>query len=209
MSHRSVTPYFYRCRRAAIAVVAAAIALAPGRPQPVTAALVSTGAVAQASLAQAVVAFSAPPQLVAATTSRNLVSERNATYYLTLDLPAGANVGLQSVQVRLSEGHDSIFRFNPEDTLAFEGNRGSRGALLPLGEVTQSRPDKSISLRFETPVAPGRQVTIALRPERNPRFEGVYLFEVTAYPAGEQVESHFAGYARLQFYENDGDPLRQ
>lgn len=209
MIHRSVMPHFYRCRHAAIAVMAAAISLAPGRPQPATATLVPASAIVQSGIAQAVVAFSVPPQLVAATTSRNLVSERNATYYLTLDLPAGANVGLQSVQVRLSEGRDSIFRFNPEDTLAFEGNRNSRGALLPLAEVTQSRPDTSLSLRFETPVAPGRQVTLALRPERNPRFEGVYLFEVTVYPAGEQVESYFAGYARLQFYENDSDPLRQ
>ncbi|HEY9736761.1 MAG TPA: DUF2808 domain-containing protein [Trichocoleus sp.] len=185
------------------ASVGLGLLLRPNQPAVAIAPL----SLAEVDLAQRPVAFTQPPQLVSATTSRNLVSDRNASYYLTLDLPAGANVNLQSVRIRMTEGRDSIFRFRPQDTLAFEGSRQSRGPQLPLGEVTQDREQRSLTVQFNPSVEPGRNVTLVLRPERNPRFEGVYLFEVVAYPEGEQVESYFTGYARLQFYETDNDPL--
>ncbi|HEY9763525.1 MAG TPA: DUF2808 domain-containing protein [Trichocoleus sp.] len=160
--------------------------------------------VAAVELADGTVAFVNPPRLTAASTTRNGVDE-NATYYLTLDLPAEASVGLQRVTIRLSEGRAPLLRFNLGATTAFEGTRYARGATLPLAAVTEDRDSQTVTIEFDPAVAPGRTVTLALRPNRNPHVGGVYLFEVTAYPAGERVQSYFSGYARLQFYENDRD----
>ncbi|NJN22058.1 MAG: DUF2808 domain-containing protein, partial [Leptolyngbya sp. RL_3_1] len=44
-------------------------------------------------------------------------------------------------------------------------------------------------------------------PPRNPRWEGVYLFEVVVAPAGDLNRPHRAGTARLQIYSSDSDPL--
>lgn len=159
------------------------------------------------AIAQTPTTFVSPPQLVGATTTRSLVSELNATYYLTLDLPATAGVGLQTVEIRLDEGRDPTFHFQVEATQAFEGTREARGAVLPLASVVEDRDRNAITLQFDPAVAPGRSLTLALRPRRNPRFEGVYLFGVTAAPPGSQAEPYFTGYARLHFYEIDNDPF--
>ncbi|MBD0270246.1 MAG: DUF2808 domain-containing protein [Cyanobacteria bacterium Co-bin8] len=160
---------------------------------------------AAVELAQRPTAFVQQPQLIESSTTRNLVNQLNATYYVTLDLPAGAEAGLQTIQIRLTQGRDPIFRFRPDDTRAFEGSRYSRGSEIPIGAVTQDRDENTLTVQLDPAVLPGRTVTLALRPERNPRFEGIYLFEVTAFPAGEQVQSRFTGYARLHFYDTDRD----
>jgi hypothetical protein len=160
---------------------------------------------AATELAQRPTSFVQQPRLIESSTSRSLVFEPNATYYVTVDVPAGANASLQAIQIRMTQGRDPVFRFRAEDTRAFEGTRYARGNELPVGQVTQDRDDLTLTVQLDPAVAPGRTVTLALRPERNPRFEGTYLFAVTALPAGEQVEPRFTGYARLQFYENDRD----
>ncbi|MBD0268389.1 MAG: DUF2808 domain-containing protein [Cyanobacteria bacterium Co-bin8] len=160
---------------------------------------------AAVELAQQPTSFVQQPRLIESSTTRNLVSQLNATYYVTLDLPAGADAGLQTVQIRLTEGRDPIFRFRPDDTQVFEGTRYDRGTEIPVGVVTQDRDENTLTVQLDPAVLPGRTVTLALRPERNPRFEGIYLFEVTAFPAGEQVQPRFTGYARLHFYHNDRD----
>lgn len=160
---------------------------------------------AAVELSDGTVAFVSPPRLSAASVTRNGADEPNATYYLTLDLPAEASVGLQRVKIRLAEGRAPSLHFDLEATAAFEGTRNDRGAALPLASVIEDRDSQTVVIQFDPAVSPGRTLTLALRPNRNPREGGVYLFEVTAYPAGEQVQSYFAGYARLQFYENDRD----
>lgn len=166
---------------------------------------VSPGEAAQ--LSDGTVAFTVPPRLIEAVTTRNRVSERNATYYLTLDLPAGAEEPLQKLEIRLDEGRANLLRFNLDDTQAFTGDRHSQGASLPLGEVVENPDTKTLTITFDPPVAPGQLVTIALHPARNPRFEGTYLFGVTAFPQGDRPQSYFSGYARLSFYSDDRDPF--
>jgi hypothetical protein len=57
---------------------------------------------------------------------------------------------------------------------------------------------------FDPPVPPGKIITIGLRPTRNPLYDGVYLFRVTAFPPGEKATGQFLGFGRLQFY-TDGN----
>lgn len=160
------------------------------------------GPAAAIQYADGTVAFSSPPRLTDSYTTRNQVGDGNATYYLTVDFPAAAAEPLDRVVIRLREGYDPIFRYRTEATEAFVNlPDGSRP--LSLGEVVENRDDRTLTIAFDPPVQPGGAITLALRPVRNPRFGGVYLFGATAYPVGEQVESTFMGYARLSFYERD------
>ncbi len=150
------------------------------------------------------VGFSYPPRLTESYATRNLVSESNVTYYLTFDFPEAAVEPLDRVVVRLNEGYDPIFRYRLEATEAFANTPNGR-VRLPLGELTQDQDARELSISFDPPAEPGVPITLALRPVRNPRFGGVYLFGATAYPVGDTVEPTFLGYARLSFYERDRD----
>ncbi|HZG38039.1 MAG TPA: DUF2808 domain-containing protein [Nodosilinea sp.] len=148
------------------------------------------------------VGFSYPPRLTESYATRNLVSESNVTYYLTFDFPAAAVEPIDRVVVNLEQGYDPIFRYRLEATEAFAHTPDGR-VPLSLGAVTEDRDARDLIISFDPPAQPGVPITLALRPVRNPRFGGVYLFGATAYPVGDVVESTFMGYARLTFYERD------
>ncbi|MGG6241943.1 DUF2808 domain-containing protein [Nodosilinea sp. AN01ver1] len=148
------------------------------------------------------VGFSYPPRLTDSYATRSLVSDSNVTYYLTFDFPAAAVEPLDRVVVNLNEGYDPIFRYRLSATEAFANTPEGR-VPLPLGQVTEDRDSRALTITFDPPVQPGVPITLALRPVRNPRFGGVYLFGVNAYPVGDTVEPTFLGYARLSFYERD------
>ncbi|PSN17030.1 hypothetical protein C7271_19855 [filamentous cyanobacterium CCP5] len=150
------------------------------------------------------VAFMAPPRLNRAYANRQRVGEAHPTYYLTFQLPEGAAVPLTRLMVELSEGRrDFLFHYQLEATVAFVGTPESRGESIDFGELSQDRQRKSITLDFEPAIAPGQVVTVGLKPERNPRFPGTYLFRVTGFPSGDLVAPSFMGYARLGFYDTD------
>lgn len=146
-------------------------------------------------------AFAQPPSLVAATTTDKDTDVWGAKYYFTIDLPATASEPLQQITFSQTESTQRI-RFKQKDTFAFEGTPERRGPKLSL-QPTKS-DHKTLTVTFNPPVSPGKTVTIGLRPIQNPRYDGVYLFGVTAFPAGEQVRSQFLGFGRLQFY-TDGN----
>ncbi|NJL84983.1 MAG: DUF2808 domain-containing protein [Leptolyngbyaceae cyanobacterium SM1_1_3] len=151
------------------------------------------------------IAFVQLPQLLEATTTRNRTQTRNATYYFTLDLPEAAGEPLSKVVIAPSNFRlTSDLRYRLENSTAFV--RDARGARSPisLGSVTQDENSAAITFTFDPPVQPGQVVTLSLSPVRNPRWGGTYLFGVTAFPAGESVQSQFAGYGQLRFYESDG-----
>ena len=148
------------------------------------------------------VGFSYPPRLTESYTTRNQVGDSSATYYLSFDFPAAAAEPLDRVVIQLREGYDPIFRYRLEATQAFANTPTGR-LPLPLGDLSQDPEARTLTIAFDPPVEPGQSITLALRPSRNPRFGGVYLFGATAYPVGETVEPTFMGYARLSFYEPD------
>jgi hypothetical protein len=161
-----------------------------------------------AELAQAIqlrdgtVYFVQPPDLVEATTTFNSVNVWGATYYFTINVPENAGEPLQRVMITQREGADDI-RFDLKDSRAFVGTRSNKGARLTLS-VTRDRENRTVSVMFDPPVAPGQTITIGLRPVQNPRSSGIYLFGVTAFPVGEKSHGQFLGFGRLHFY---GDGL--
>jgi hypothetical protein len=168
---------------------------------------VGGGSVAQAvQLADGTVYFAQPPDLVAATTTFKS-AYASSTYYFTLNLPATAGEPLQKVTLTQQEGVEAI-GFDLEESYAFEGTRDREGTKLAVESVTQDPKTRAISVNFSPPVAPGKLVTISLRPVHNPTIGGVYLFGVTAFPTGEKPYGQFLGYGRLQFYSHGGGGIR-
>lgn len=142
--------------------------------------------------------FAQPPDLVEATTTFKAVNVWGATYYFTINVPSKAGEPLQRVTITQRQGADNI-RFKLTDSRAFVGTRNRKRERLTL-IVTQERDKKTVFVNFVPPLTPGRTVTIGLRPVRNPRFSGVYLFGVTAYPRGEKSHGQFLGFGRFHFY---------
>lgn len=144
--------------------------------------------------------FAKPPRLVKAVTTRSETNVWSATYYFTLSLSPDAGVPLERVTITKTEGAGDI-RYSPEETIAFEGTHRDKGQQLTVGEVAIDKETRSVLVTLNPPVPPGKTVTIGLRPVRNPKNGGIYLFGVTAFPAGEKPYGHFLGYGRLHFYD--------
>lgn len=150
-------------------------------------------------LANGKVYFAHPPRLVSATTTFKETNVWSSRYYFTVEIPADAGEALQTVNIVQTQGADQI-RFNLKETRAFSGKSAKRGEKLTLQSVTGDPDTGIISVNFDPSVAAGTTVTIELHPYENPRYSGVYLFGVTAFPAGEQPQGQFLGYGRLHFY---------
>ncbi|MGB8700025.1 MAG: DUF2808 domain-containing protein [Thermosynechococcaceae cyanobacterium] len=141
--------------------------------------------------------FAGVPSLGKVSATDNQAWAWSATYFFTVKMPADASEPLGQILLKQTEGLDTI-DFNTKRTYAYlNGDRRQKVALQSI-----QNQDDTLTVQFDPPIAPGTTVTLGLRPYNNPRNGGVYLFGVTAYPAGEKVSSQFIGYGRLQFYEN-------
>ena len=150
------------------------------------------------------VSFEQSPRLVEAKTTFNNVGAWGAKYYFTIELPSDAGEPLQKVTLNLRQGADDI-RFRIDDTFAFIGTPDGDREKIP--QTATIDEDDTISVVFEQPISPGTTVTVGLRPRRNPDLSGVYLFGVTAFPAGEKPYGLYLGPGRLQFYRGVNDEL--
>lgn len=144
--------------------------------------------------------FAHPPSLIGASSTFNTVYARSVTYYFTLGLPANAGEPLAKVTIAQKDFPDEI-RFNLADSMVFAGNSSGDRVKLGVKEIAWDDQQKAIAVTFDPPVPPGQVITIGLSPYRNPRYGGVYLFGVTAFPVGENPQGQFLGYGRLHFYE--------
>lgn len=143
--------------------------------------------------------FDKSPRLVGAATTFDNVYMWGSTYYFTISVPEDAGEPLQRVTITQVEGFDEI-PYYLESTQAFVGTRSHPGQALTLSEVTKNPDEQTVSVTIDPPVPPGETVTIALRPIRNPFVDGIYLFRVNAFPAGEKAHGLDLGIARLHFY---------
>jgi Protein of unknown function (DUF2808) len=149
--------------------------------------------------------FVRPPSLVSATTTERRVSDSSASYYFTVNVPEDAGEPLGRVEITQRDGsiRSRLVQFEAENTRAFVGSKRDRDNEIQLGENTYDRETQTLSIVFDPPVPPNTTITLELEPERNPRRDGIYLFGVTAYPAGADSYGQFLGYGRLQFDASD------
>lgn len=147
--------------------------------------------------------FVQPPQLLKAIATHKAAGFWSSSYYFTLSLPPNAGEPLQTVVIAQEQNVDQP-RLDLRDSRAFEGNNIDRpGAALPLKNVTVDRKTQTITITFDPPVAPGKTITIGLYPIQNPSAGGVYLYGVTAFPAGIPANGSFLGYGRITIYSDD------
>ncbi|BAY10097.1 DUF2808 domain-containing protein [Calothrix sp. NIES-2098] len=159
-------------------------------------------------LSKAVLAFSfgmlllpiSKTYAVDASTTYNQTSVGAATYYFTVAIPAGAKP-LQQVTLTQIQGGENI-EFDAKHSSAFVGSSDRTGENLPVSLVKNPNQDGSVTVQFAQPLPAGKTVTIALKPYRNPDYDGVYLFHLKAAPANQNTEGQSLGVARLQFYPN-------
>jgi hypothetical protein len=152
-------------------------------------------------LSDGTVSFVQPPRLDRASSTQKSAHFPGSTYFFTLTLPDNAGEPLQKVVITQEPSSD-VVRFDRRYTEAFEGTADREGAKLPLKEVVFDRQARTVTVLFEPPVAPGKTVTIGLYAIRNPDVGGVYLYGVTAFPAGEKARGQFLGYGRIHIYDN-------
>ncbi|MEB3210224.1 MAG: DUF2808 domain-containing protein [Leptolyngbyaceae bacterium] len=167
--------------------------------------VVGVGVVAEGvQLADGKVYFERPPSLVNATATVHRLGATNARYYFDLNVPVDAGEPLQRVTIA-QEGGNSFVRqveFDDDEAQAFLGSRRRRGEEVAIASSVWNEDTQTVTIEFATPIAPGTDVTIRLEPERNPELTGIYLFGVTAFPAGDNSQGQFLGYGRFGFSSN-------
>lgn len=172
------------------------------------AALLNVQAADAVRLSDGRVYFVQPPRLVNAVTTERSALARNATYYFTIEVPANSDEPLGQVAISQRDGNSAARRvaFDVEDSVAFIGTRREQGAEVSIANTTFDDETNTVTLQFNPPIPPATTVTIGVDPERNPRTGGIYLYGVTAFPAGEQPYGQFLGYARIDI-NDPGDNL--
>jgi hypothetical protein len=148
------------------------------------------------------VTFDKSPRLLDAFTTFDNVWVWGANYYFILSLPEDIGEPLKTVLIQQRQGLETI-DFRLDRTIAFEGKPRRKGETIAIESVIYDSETDSITIVFEQPVLPGRNVTIGLEPVRNPYSSGVYLFGVPAFPFGEEPLGLYLGVGRLQFYRRN------
>ncbi|OCQ99161.1 hypothetical protein BCD64_24010 [Nostoc sp. MBR 210] len=137
-----------------------------------------------------------------ASTTYNQTSAAAATYYFTVAIPASGVKPLQQVTLTQIQGSEDI-EYDIKQSRAFVERSDHTSKNLPISSISNSTENGSVTIQFAQPLPAGNTVKIALKPYRNPIYEGVYLFDLKAAPANQNTESQSLGVARLQFYPND------
>ncbi|MEO0373888.1 MAG: DUF2808 domain-containing protein [Cyanobacteria bacterium P01_A01_bin.17] len=172
-------------------------AIAFGLPSAI--AILSPSAAQSLQLADGTISFAKVPQLLKASTPHIGAAFRGADYYFTFRIPEDAGEPLQQLTFAQRKGVEQVdFLLGP--TRAYPSRR--RKQSIALAATTNAQQQTSV--RFDEPILPGETITISLKAKRNPNLGGVYLFGVTAFPAGEKVQGQFLGYGRLHFFRAGG-----
>lgn len=148
--------------------------------------------------------FDAPPRLETVRTTFNETQVRGATYYFTLTLPSQAGEPLGGIVIEQRSGVDDI-PLLLDRTRAFLGTPSDKQDNIPLAYVTQSEDNRKIIVQLAKPVPAGTTFTIGLKPRKNPQYDGVYNFGITAVPAASRIQELYLGVRQLRFYDRSND----
>lgn len=143
--------------------------------------------------------FDHAPRLVRTETSTIAATYMGGTTYeFTIAVPSNAGAPLQAITISQTANPRTV-EFNPNQSRAIAVN----GANIPLSSIGGAQ-GKETTIAFQQPIPPGETVTVLLNVDRNPDSAGAYLFGITAYPQGDQINGLFLGYGRVQLYSRGG-----
>ena len=140
------------------------------------------------------------PELLQLTHTRvtNNWQYRDANYLFNINIPTESVAPLQSITFAQIEGADYP-SYSTRKSYVFEG--GDRNQKISSATVVDNFDDRTVTVTFDPPLQPGRNITVALRSFRNPR-DGIYIYQVACLPIGENSRPRRLGTARLNFYQN-------
>ncbi|TVQ43705.1 MAG: DUF2808 domain-containing protein [Gloeocapsa sp. DLM2.Bin57] len=142
-----------------------------------------------------------PPTFVGATVPHNSVGFRLSWYYFTTNLPVDSQQSLGKLTITPGSNFSTI-DFNLNETQAFLGSFRNRGEAINIQQVNLDPDNQTIEIIFAEPIPPDTVFTVGLRARQNPTSEGVYLFRIYAFPAGDNPIGLDLGVARLSFYQS-------
>ncbi len=147
------------------------------------------------------VSFEKSPRLITAHSTFTGVRVRGAIYYFDIELPEDVGEPLQQIVISQRQGQEDI-KFRLDKTVAYVGTHRKKKARLNIAAVTQDTTNQAIKIVFDVPISPGTNFTVGIKPKRNPFWSGVYLFGVTAFPAGDKTNGLYLGVGRFHFYSS-------
>jgi hypothetical protein len=145
--------------------------------------------------------------LLGAETTINRIYSWNATYYFAIALPQNMGEPLEKLEISQTEGFDKVDFYSNQTIAYLQSPSGDRVAISSKTELLPSQDSNrpKITITFNPPIPASNELNtklvVGLRPVRNPHYDGVYLFGVTAFPQGDRPNSQFLGYGRLSFYD--------
>ncbi|MEL6606089.1 MAG: DUF2808 domain-containing protein [Cyanobacteria bacterium J06614_10] len=140
--------------------------------------------------------FSGPPRITGVRVT-NDTQYRESEYRFNISIPENAGESLEEVVFSQVEGRDYP-SFSIRETYAYV--QGDRSTKLSLGLVANDTDEKTMTVVFDPPIPPGKEITVALKAHRNP-VDGIYLYEATAFPPGNNGQGQRLGIERLSFYD--------
>jgi hypothetical protein len=143
--------------------------------------------------------FTRPPWKAELRSYNTNAGEGNVEHYLTIALSPEAGAPLGQLDIQQIRGADTTFLGRLDRARAFNGRPRREGDPIPVQLRFDARTAQ-VQLSFPQPVAPGTTVTVALRTWRNPWVGDTYLFQVVAWPAGENPVASPVGVATLRIY---------
>ena len=143
--------------------------------------------------------FLNPPWRVELIAYYNTAWDPQPDYNFIVEVPADAGAPLGGLTIQQTRGSDWWFPYYVERTSAFVGRPRAEGRKLPL-KADFHQQQRRFEIRFDPPVPPGTTVTTVLKPWSNPDQADVYMFAVTAWPAGPNPTPTPLGYATLRIY---------
>lgn len=160
--------------------------------------LVSANAVTAPS---GTVSFNKSPRLITAYATFSDTRVRGAIYYFDIELPEDAGEPLEQIVIHQRQGQEDI-EFRLDRTVAYMGTHRKKKAPLNIASVTQDPDNQAITIVLDDYISPGTTFTVGVKPRRNPFYDGIYLFGVTAFPAGKKSNGLYLGVGRFHFYRS-------
>lgn len=158
---------------------------------------------AAVQLADGTTAFNSPPRLTDFVTLDTYTNERHPTYYVTVNLLPEAGESLETLTVSLIEGRFTRLNYRTDGIRVFAGTRRDRGPEYSVAVADFDDDSQTLTIQLAEPAEPGQLITFALDLVRNPRWDGVYLYDVTAAPAGENPRFQRIGTGRIHIYRRE------
>ena len=84
--------------------------------------------------------------------------------------------------------------------MAFFGQPDNKQEQINIQVADLNEETKEITLIFDPPIPPGTTFSIGLKPRRNPKYGGIYIFGVRAFPPGLKSYGSYLGIGRFHFY---------